>query len=115
MSKLDDIINGYGIDVVQIGGIWGGSRIVWSDEAKYYRRSEAIICQTIDANCNDCKHLQRLPNRDSLIHGPPVQVQYGSCKRMLCNDFELWPGVAEGRLCFEHRNGQWPEKNRLLL
>ena len=104
----EQIANAYGVDLAVIGGTWGGARIIWADEARQYRKQEAICCQTIDANCNDCKHLKRLPLRPSTVY-ESVQREWGSCSAgNRQGEFQLWAGIAEGRNCFEHRNGVEP-------
>jgi len=100
----EQIFNAYGLDITAIGGTWGGTRIVWADEAKQYRRQEAICCQTIDASCNDCKHLVREP----FVYDSPDEARGRCAKGEREGVFTIWPGTAEGRKCFEHRNGVEP-------
>lgn len=107
MNQAETIFNGYGIDVVQVGGIWGGTRVYWADEAKGARRVEAIYCQTIDANCNDCKHLVRTGMAPSIWPGEKP-VPHGECGIGHRGDMELHPGTCMDNPCFEHRNGAEP-------
>lgn len=77
---------------------------------------EALLCQTIDADCNDCRHFKRgklapvvvsqITTRDGrteeVRHQPNVWSGH-------CNKFnrptEAYPNKWTGRECFEHRRG----------
>lgn len=56
---------------------------------------EAYECQSIDANCNDCLHLERLTNYNN-VKGS------GWCKK-LNKPCQAWVNFATGNPCFEHR------------
>jgi len=60
-------------------------------------RQEAIDCQTIDADCNDCKHFKR----GQIIGGIPKAIS-GRC---LLDDTVTYayPHFWTGKECFEHR------------
>jgi hypothetical protein len=47
-----------------------------------------------------------MPFRPSTVH-EGQQVPYGRCKQLhRIGEFEIHPGFAEGRPCFEHRKGR---------
>lgn len=77
-------------------------------------KQEALDCQVIDADCNDCKHFKRgalSPLRISHTKTPAgrmVEVRYraeiwsGECLRFN-GPTEAYPKMSTGRECFEHR------------
>lgn len=60
-------------------------------------KEEAIECQTIDADCNDCIHFKRA----EIIGGIPKAVR-GHCLK-LDRPTVAYPHFWTGRPCFEHR------------
>lgn len=75
-------------------------------------KQEALDCQVIDADCNDCKHFQRghLVKRElsDMIDGKPgkrlvsMDIWTGHCRRFDQPAF-AYPMMCTGRPCFEHR------------
>jgi hypothetical protein len=54
---------------------------------------EALNCQTIDADCNDCAHFERQPGGDGM---------HGHCRKF-DRPAIAHPGFASLLPCFEHR------------
>ena len=79
---------------------WHGMAVPFgSEEAKVATlKMEAIECQTIDADCNDCKHFQR---------GRMLAKGNASAFEGHCRKFDkptiAYPKFASGHECFEHR------------
>lgn len=80
-------------------------------------RAETLECQTVDADCNDCKHYQRgklapkvvslLHRKDGttaeVVHNPNIYIG-GTCSkfnRIVTASPNKWSGLE----CFEHRRG----------
>jgi hypothetical protein len=74
---------------------WGKSAFFSHEPCrKTGERQEATDCQTIDANCNDCKNYQRKRNLQNTSTGHCVKLNIpvtGS------------PNKWQGNECFEHR------------
>lgn len=63
-------------------------------------RAEAIECQTIDADCNDCRHFQRGQILvKGVMHGGAVS---GQCLKFN-KETRAFPKKWTGHECFEHR------------
>jgi hypothetical protein len=79
-------------------------------------REEAIECQTIDADCNDCAYYQRGKIADKVIN--KIKTPKGEIKEVIFNPqiyvgghciklnktVEASPNKWSGLPCFEHRN-----------
>lgn len=68
-------------------------------------RQEAIDCQVIDADCNDCIHFQR----GQIIGGIPKAIT-GHCGKFN-KPTMAYPHFWTGRECFEHRRLARNEKD----
>ncbi len=92
---------------------WGGVKFVCHKECKQPgERADALECQTIDADCNDCRHFVRGNLVKKLLscieNGRPsmklVNFNYfeGRCSKF---DRETYaqPNKWRGMECFEHR------------
>jgi len=119
-------------DADVIVGYWA---TIWfmahKDCSKAGKQDEAIACQTIDADCNDCIHFNRgehnkrfssthlidpskynlftgSPERDSeqqklyILEGLLIGSYEGRCLKF-DKSTRAWPGQATGHKCFEHR------------
>lgn len=62
---------------------------------KEYMNDEIISCQSIDRDCNDCKHFERL-------HSLGAGISLGNCKK-LNKQTKAYVNFARGMECFEHR------------
>lgn len=62
-------------------------------------REEAYLCQCVDADCNDCKHYERDPNRVFKTHS------IGHCNKFK-KEVIGRPKFCSGYECFEHRKDQ---------
>lgn len=101
---------------VQTFGYWSHFPFVCHAKCKVSgERQEAIDCQIIDADCNDCKHYQRgklAPPTISRLHrkdGTIVDVVYqpqifigGYCLKF-SKPTSASPNKWSGLECFEHR------------
>lgn len=75
-------------------------------------RQEAIDCQVIDADCNDCKHFQRgevVKKLLSCMDGGKAGMRLvnmgtvnGKCLKF-SRPTQAYPHMWTGRECFEHR------------
>ncbi len=95
---------------------WNQTQDVCHDECKVAgERQEAIDCQVIDSDCNDCKHYQRGKLADKIVsklHKPngeivdvifqPNEIYGGRCLRFN-KTVSAFPHTFTGRQCFEHR------------
>lgn len=70
-------------------------RPVHKNFKREYRNNESVECQTVDANCNDCKHFTR---RNELAKG-----LYGGTCAKLNKDVKASVNTFAGNECFEHR------------
>jgi ribosomal protein L36 len=77
-------------------------------------RDEAIVCQTIDADCNDCRFFKRgqavmvvcsdydKKKKVGVIVNVSTGVSTGHCLKF-DQPTKAYPNKWTGRLCFEHR------------
>lgn len=70
-------------------------RAVHKNCKREYQSYEIKECQTIDADCNDCKHFERL---NAIATG----VFIGNCKK-LNKETKAYVNVVRDYECFEHR------------
>jgi hypothetical protein len=108
-------------DAVVTHSYWQGMKFVSHKACKAAgEKAEALECQTIDADCNDCRHYKRgkLAARVvSLLHRPDgttVEVSHqpnifvgGHCLK-LDKPTIACPNKWTGHECFEHRRGESP-------
>lgn len=102
-------------DAVTARSYWGGLPFVSHRACKQAgERQEALDCQTIDADCNDCRHFKRgsviKRNLSCMVDGKAgtVLVNMGMINGH-CLKFDR-PTIAQpnkwsGLECFEHRRG----------
>lgn len=93
---------------------WHGNPFICHRECKDAgMKQEAFDCQSIDSDCNDCKHFRR---------GELIKRDFWDCGlgRMVSVNTEVWTGHClkfdretraypmkwTGRACFEHRRAQ---------
>jgi hypothetical protein len=100
-------------DSVKTLAYWNQTTDICHAECKAIgERTEAFDCQTIDADCNDCKHFQR----GNLIQNWLSDMADGKATKRLvnmgifngmCQRFntpaKAFPKMSTGRSCFEHR------------
>lgn len=78
---------------------WSQTPCVCHPECKQAgERQEAIDCQTIDADCNDCKHFER---GSEIVRSIPKGFS-GRCAKF-DRPTAAYPKTWTGRECFEHR------------
>lgn len=75
-------------------------------------RQEATDCQTIDADCNDCRHFQRgevvkrwlsaMIDKKAGLLLVNMGIVKGHCLKFN-HPTEAYPHASTGRDCFEHR------------
>ena len=83
-------------DSVVTHSYWQGVKFVSHAACKVVgEKSEALECQTIDADCNDCRHFQR----GQLVG---KEVWSGHCQKFN-HKTRAYPKKWTGRECFEHR------------
>lgn len=78
-------------------------------------KAEALECQTIDADCNDCRHFQRGEVvrvwLNCMENGKVGMLRFhtglirGTCLKFN-RPTEAYPNKWTGRECFEHRRAQ---------
>jgi len=82
---------------VKVYSYWSSSPMNSCQDCKDVgKKSEALECQLIDANCNDCKHF----DRDA--HNKRGNVWRGHCKKFHV-EVKACPNFSSGYKCFEHR------------
>lgn len=100
-------------DAVYTTSYWGGLPFVCHLECKDAGfRAEVIECQTIDADCNDCRHFRRsevvrqwlscMENKKPSTRLVNMGVILGHCARF-DKPTKAYPNKWTGRECFEHR------------
>jgi hypothetical protein len=74
---------------------WWGNYFLCHERCKAPgEREEALECQKIDADCNDCRHFKR--ERAGKFTGSGVCLKFNQ-------QTESYPHMSTGRPCFEHR------------
>lgn len=85
-------------DAVTTHSYWQGLPFVCHKACKEAGvKQEAFDCQTIDADCNDCRHFRR----GQLVG---KEVWDGLCQKYDC-ETRAYPKKWTGHECFEHRRG----------
>ncbi len=84
-------------DFDYFAGYWTGHswRPVHKDCKKEYKDTEVKDCQKIDADCNDCKHFER-------IRSLGTGIASGNCKKFK-KETIAYVNYSRGMKCFEHR------------
>lgn len=91
-QSIDDL------DKVKTLAYWFGTEFVSHRHCQLQgEKQEAIDCQIIDADCNDCKYFVRGQRIDSVPKG-----QRGQCLKFN-KPTVAYPHTWTGRDCFEHR------------
>ena len=98
---------------------WNKTEFVCHAECKQAgERQEAIDCQIIDADCNDCIHYKRGKIADKIVN--QIKTTKGEVKQVIFNPqifvggfcsklnklVPASPNKWNGLSCFEHRSGQ---------
>lgn len=88
------------IDIIM--GYWHpfSWRAVHKDCAKAAKDREVHWCQSIDADCNDCKHFERI----KLIGASTPASYLGNCKKFN-KETIAYVNLCTRHECFEHRKG----------
>lgn len=108
-------------DAVVTHSYWQGMKFVSHKACKVAgEKAEALECQTIDADCNDCRHYKRgkiAARVVSLLHRPDgttAEVSHqpnifvgGHCLK-LDKPTVACPNKWTGHECFEHRRAESP-------
>lgn len=88
-------------DAVVTHSYWQGMKFVSHKACKVAgEKAEALECQTIDADCNDCRHFRR----GQLVG---KEVWSGHCQKY-DRETRAYPKKWTGRECFEHRRAESP-------
>jgi len=102
---------------------WQGMKFLCHKNCKAAgEKSEALECQTLDADCNDCRHYKRGTSAPTQISryknhkGEWVEIVYkpeiwigGHCLKF-DKPTTAYPKKWTGHECFEHRRGEPPNK-----
>ena len=111
-------------DAVVTHSYWQGMKFVSHKACKVNgEKAEALECQTIDADCNDCRHYKRgvsAPKQVSryknhkgewveIIYKPEIWIG-GHCLK-LDKPTIACPKKWTGHECFEHRRGESPNES----
>lgn len=109
-------------DAVVTHSYWQGLKFVCHKDCKVTgEKGEAIDCQTIDADCNDCRHFERgeLVKRwlSAIVDGKSAKklVNMGIVKGHCANfnrPTEAYPHMSTGWECFEHRRSNGVQARR---
>lgn len=80
-------------EAVVVGTYWWAYKAVAHKACKTEGyQQEALDCQNLDANCNDCKHFNR------------TKGNHGTCQENHQEgEFTVFPGNWQGMGCFIHR------------
>lgn len=97
-------------DFVLWTSYWYGMWFPAHKECLQFKKQESIDCQTIDADCNDCKHFERGKRQTMEVSdgGKNKTVSltgFGGYCRKLNKDTVAQPNFCSNHECFEHRSG----------
>lgn len=95
---------------------WNQTECLCHPECKQEgEKQEAIDCQTIDADCNDCRFFQRgelvkqllsaMRNKMVVMVWVNMGIVKGHCLKFN-RPTEAYPHMSTGRECFEHRKNK---------
>ena len=106
-------------DAVVTCSYWQGMKFVSHKACKVAgEKVEALECQTIDADCNDCRHFKRghlVPHAphvqktidDGDVPGFGTETWTGNCLKF-DRPTTAFPKKWTGRECFDHRRSESP-------
>lgn len=102
----------FGKEVKTFAYWWQNTSVCHSECKIEGEKQEALECQIIDADCNDCKHFKRgydvkrwlscVVNKKSSFVLENIGVNIGHCLKFN-RVTEAFPKMSTGRECFEHR------------